>query len=129
MRIKIESVIDDGTEQQYFNQEESGSITQEGDSVRLVYGDKPTTQLIIASPDKACMFKSGSEAAKMEFIKGERTASVYQTEYFPVEVQLYTSKISCDLNESGGTIRLHYSIFFDAETAHNVKLKITMEAK
>ena len=102
----------------YFLSYEEGQIEGSG---------KVKTKININSPDLVVLSRSGDIESRMEIVKGERKPCLYATTVGNIYIDIYGEKISVDLNEKGGSIKLQYSIFSGLNVISQNKVEITVK--
>ena len=102
----------------YFLSYEEGQIEGSG---------KVKTKININSPDLVVLSRSGDIESRMEIVKGERKPCLYATTVGNIYIDIYGEKISVDLNEKGGNIKLRYSIFSGLNVISQNKVEITVK--
>ena len=102
----------------YFLSYEEGQIEGSG---------KVKTKININSPDLVVLSRSGDIESRMEIVKGERKPCLYATTVGNIYIDIYGEKISVDLNEMGGSIKLQYSIFSGLNVISQNKVEITVK--
>lgn len=102
----------------YFLSYEEGQIDGSG---------KVKTKININSPDFVALLRTGDIESRMEIVKGERKPCLYATTVGHIYIDIYGEKISVDLNENGGKIKLHYSIFSGLNVISRNKVEITVK--
>ena len=102
----------------YFLSYEEGQLESSG---------KVKTKININSPDFVLLNRSGDIESRMEIVKGERKPCFYATSVGNIYIDIYGEKISVDLNEKGGKVKLHYSIFSGLNVISQNKVEITVK--
>lgn len=124
--VKILSEIDENGDISRVEQFETGFLTEHNGGYSLQFGTEPTW-LKISGDKTAILYKGNSSDCKMYFEEGKTTKSVYITEYFPIEVELYTENIFYEFSGNIGEIRLNYTIIFGEDM--KVKFKLALFLK
>lgn len=89
------------------------------------YADTFTTIYVYGS-DNVRMERQGSNTMDMEFKKGKTHTSIMNTPYGSITITFLTGKVSADINESGGEIKLSYSINSYGEIPVKTNLSISV---
>lgn len=105
-------------DEKFFLSYEEGQIDGSG---------KVKTKININSPDSVVLSRSGDIESRMEIASGERKPCLYATTVGNIYIDIYGEKISVDLNEKGGNIKLHYSIFSGLNVISKNKVEITVK--
>ncbi len=82
-----------------------------------------TATLEIDGQDRLTMMKSGSQT-KLILEKGKRHNCVYDTEYGPMSLGVFTSVLKNDLDDLGGKLEVNYTLDIDSSLASRNKLLI-----
>lgn len=123
------------------NEEETIELITEGDfyeeegSFRLVYdeteisGLKGTTTTLNVQGEKVVMSRSGNASSIMEFEKGKRHKTVYDTEFGSMYMEMSTTKVDVSLKKDPLSIdiRIDYDIIvknmFEGKNRMHIKVK------
>lgn len=95
-----------------------GSYMSKGDSRYIVYHEfndefpveKVTSILKIEANKKVTLIRSGSRRSRLILEKGKRHMCHYDTGYGPLMVGVFAQSIHTDLDDSGGTLNVSYSL-------------------
>lgn len=85
------------------------------------------TKININSPDLVVINRSGDIESRMEIAKGVRKSCLYSTTVGNIYIDVYGEKISVNLNENGGKIKLQYGIFSGLNVISQNKVEITVK--
>lgn len=125
-KVEVISRIDDGESIEVVELKEEGTFHDKNGSLYLIYGEERTT-IKLSKDGSASIFKPSSLESRINLIPNQKTRSRYQTDYFPIAIDVQTQKVQHDLTQHGGVIRLHYTIEFDEDTKHTFRIKITVK--
>lgn len=87
---------------EYYLSYNEGGLLDSGDNVK--------TQLFIKSDGSAVLQRTGSLKSRMQITVGERNICYYSTPQGELVIGIFGEEVSCNLDESGGTIVLKYTI-------------------
>ena len=79
---------------------------------------------IVLSKNGTASILRGKGDNKLSLIPNEYTNCSYNTDYFPIELKIHTTKVEHNLSETGGVIRLHYSIHHSEDEVQKFRLKL-----
>lgn len=122
--VKIESRIESDDEIEVISSDESGLFLSRNGSWFITYfQDGVPTRIILTRDGTANVFR-GKGDNKLILIPNEYTNCSYNTDYFPIELKIHTTKVEHNLSEKGGIVRLHYSIIHSEDEVQKFKLKL-----
>lgn len=112
-----------------------GDFYDEGESFRLVYdetelsGLEGTRTTLKIQDEKVVMSRSGNASSVMEFERGKRHQSLYDTEYGSMYMEMYTTKVDVSMKKNPLTIDIHidYDIIvknmFEGKNQMHIRVK------
>lgn len=83
-----------------------------------------TKTTIKAEADKVAIIRKGTVSATLTFLPQNTHASVYMTEFGPINIETYTRSLDCNLTENGGTVSIKYDVNSNNVYASTNTLKI-----
>lgn len=86
-----------------------------------------TTQLTILK-DELILEREGSTTAKMNFKKGEKSISLYNTPFGVLDLQVHTEYLEIDIDENGGNIVVKYMMELGDQNPILTNLVINIKA-
>lgn len=84
------------------------------------------TQLTMLK-DELILEREGSTTAKMNFKKGEKSISLYNTPYGVLDLQVHTEYLLVDIDENGGDIVVKYTMELGEEMPILTNLSINVK--
>lgn len=84
------------------------------------------TKIFINSPDSVVLQRNGDINSRMEIIKGKRNTCFYSTPVGEINLCVYGEKIQVDLDKSGGSIDLEYTLDSNLKLIGRNSVKITV---
>jgi len=75
-----------------------------------MFGTSGVTSAFIVENGKLSMERTGKLNARMDFIVGEKTETMYNTEYGTMLMAITARKAEANINDDGGTILAEYSV-------------------
>lgn len=84
------------------------------------------TKIFINSPDSVVLQRNGDINSRMEIIKGKRNTCFYSTPIGEINLCVYGEKIQVDLDKSGGSIDLEYTLDSNLKLIGRNSVKITV---
>ena len=88
--------------------------------------ENTVTTILVSDNNNVRMDRSGLNTVAMEFVAGKNHTSIMNTPYGSITISFMTNKVEADINESGGTINLSYSINSFGEYPVRTNLNISV---
>ena len=85
------------------------------------------TKIYINSSDSVVLQRKGAIESRMEIEKDKRNVSLYVTPVGELSIGIYGEKVEINLNESGGSINLAYTIDSDLRLISRNTVEITVK--
>ena len=85
------------------------------------------TKLFINSPQSVILQRSGEIQSRMEIEEGKRTICFYVTPVGELALGIYGESLEVDFNESGGSLKMIYTIDADLRPVSRNEVKITVK--
>ena len=85
------------------------------------------TRIFINSPSSLVLQRSGSIKSRMEIEKEKRNSCFYSTPIGELCIGIYGEKLDINLNDSGGSIEMIYTIDSDLRMVSRNEVKITIK--
>lgn len=122
--IKIESRIETGDSVETVEAKEEGLLLSRNGSWYISYMQEGVPVRIKLAKDGSAHIIRGKADNRLILVPNQQTDCSYNTDYFPIDLKLFTTKVQHDLSEAGGTVRLHYSIIHSEDEIHHFKIKL-----
>lgn len=122
--VNIESKIETDEGIETISASEKGLFLTRNGSWFISYTHEGIPMRIKLSKDGTASVMRGKNDNKLILIPQQQTDCSYNTDYFPIDLKIFTTKVQHDLSELGGTVRLHYSIIHSEDEVHHFKLKL-----
>lgn len=113
------SQLSDGQKPDTIELVTAGTLRKEDDGYTIAYQESEltglegtTTRLRIEGP-RVTLVREGSVNSQMIFEEGEKHLSMYETPYGALAVGIDTRRVTSDIGESGGDLRINYAIEID----------------
>lgn len=87
------------------------------------------TTLFRIENDKITLTRTGRLHSQMVFQEGVPHDSLYQTEFGAMMLSVCANKISCNLDENGGTIDMSYNIELEQSAAGTIDYHLEIQPK
>lgn len=81
-------------------------------------GDEVST-MIVVSERETVIKRSGYINSRMVYRAGNETSFPYKTPYGTISMRLFTDEINCNFTDSGGELRLLYTLDIQGEKYYN----------
>lgn len=91
------------------------------------YSQKVNTELFVSNHNRAILSRTGGISSKLIIKEGERNNCFYNTAAGELMIGIYGRKVSYDLNESGGTVHLAYTIDQNMQEISKNEVNITVK--
>lgn len=85
------------------------------------------TKIFVNSPESLVLQRSGSVKSRMEIEKGKRNSCFYSTPVGDLCIGIYGESLDINLNESGGSLNMVYTIDSDLRLVSRNEVKITVK--
>lgn len=85
------------------------------------------TKIFVNSPESLVLQRSGSIKSRMEIEKGKRNSCFYSTPVGDLCIGIYGESLDINLNESGGSLNMVYTIDSDLRLVSRNEVKITVK--
>lgn len=92
-----------------------------------ISGMDGTTTTLKINPDKFCIVRMGTTSTKMEFKKGEKTFSLYNTPYGALELEIDTKAMDISVDDKGGKVYIKYDLNISKQTHQTTELDIDIK--
>lgn len=110
-----------------------GVMEMEDGTMRLSYeeteltGMEGTVTTFTIQGDTVLLERTGAVESRMEFRRGERSSSLYETPWGTMVVDIATSKLSHKIGERGGVLEICFSIAVNHQIAGENRFKIRVK--
>lgn len=107
-----------------------GRMTLEDGEIVLTYqeseitGMEGTTTRFTVRGDTVVLERTGTIVSRMEFRRGERSSSLYETPWGTMTVDVATTKLAHRLTERGGVMEIAFTIAVDHRVTGENRFKI-----
>ncbi len=107
---------------------EDGAVIRYEETLDETMPPQPVT--VTLNGDAATMSRSGDYATDMVFRMGSRYEGLYHTPYGDMELALYCTRLSYELDEEGGEIVLSYQLDLNGQFAamHDMELHLAQKS-
>lgn len=85
------------------------------------------TKIFVNSPESLVLQRSGSIKSRMEIEKGKRNSCFYSTPVGDLCIGIYGESLDVNLNESGGSLNMVYTIDSDLRLVSRNEVEITVK--
>lgn len=89
-------------------------------------GLKGTDTSIEIGKDYVSLVRSGAVNSQLLFMEGRKTSSLYTMPFGELMIDVYTQKLSVDIDDSGGNISVDYSIDINNSAAGKNNFEISI---
>lgn len=119
VKIILISTQSDGNETNRDVNEYEGTLQEDNGRTVLSYkesedfGSKTLTRIIVDSPTRVIIERTGSLNSVMIIEKGVSHTNVYPTQYGEILLKFYAKEVKYNLTDNGGEISLKYEILAD----------------
>ena len=133
VRLRIMSVMTDPQGERHETKHARlGVLREVRGSVVLTYEDEQDGErahvVLTASADSAQMRRVGAMSGMLRFEPGERTSSVYATDYGEIPVSVFTRQVALETRTDGGDLHLDYDVYVGGEKTSSAVMVITWKA-
>lgn len=127
--------LDDAAESEYI-MDCRGTLEIRGGRLYLSYsepqaeGEDPCDTEIsfdVNDPECVTVTRSGGVSASFVLCAGSRGISVYKTPFGPIEMCVWTKKISNTMNINGGVLSMDYTVELKGMTAQRTRITVSAE--
>ena len=94
-----------------------------------ISGMEGTTTTFKIYPEKFSLLRMGTTSTTMNFEKGTKSMSLYNTPYGMLELEIETKELEINIDDNGGDITLSYFLYITGQTTQQTLLKIKIENK
>lgn len=116
-----------------------GKLQRYGSKLRISYeeseliGMEGVTTTFVVDGGQVTMERSGRLTAKMEFVEGKRTESLYSLDMGAMLLGVTARKVETDMTEDGGSIHLEYGVELERTflglNTYDIQVKTVEEGK
>lgn len=106
-----------GEEPQTIELTTDGQLRREGDALLLSYAETEVTGMEgvvttfrVAGDGTVQLLREGATNATMTFVEGQKTESLYDMGFGALLLGVHTRRVESRLHESGGTLRMDYTV-------------------
>ena len=94
-----------------------------------ISGMEGTTTTFKIYPEKFSLLRMGTTTTTMNFEKGSKSMSLYNTPYGMLELEIETKELDINIDDNGGNVTLNYFLYITGQTPQQTLLKIKIEPK
>jgi uncharacterized beta-barrel protein YwiB (DUF1934 family) len=92
-----------------------------------ISGMKGTTTTIKIRPSEFLLLRTGTTNARMHFRKNDKNASMYDTPYGTLQLEIETTELNINVNEEGGNIYVNYDMTVSGQKVMPTFLEIDIK--
>ncbi len=112
-----------------------GSYVKRGNSRYIVYkeytsddhSNTRTSVLKIDGTSRVTLMRGGSDSTRLILENGKRHLCQYDTEYGNMMIGIFTNKLNSDLNDTGGSLEVSYTLDVNSAISSLNELSITVK--
>lgn len=110
-----------------------GVMTIDGEEITLTYqeseitGMEGTTTRFTVRGDMAVLERTGTIVSRMEFTRGERSSSLYETPWGTMVVDISTTKLTHRITERGGVMEIAFTIAVNHQVTGENRFKVRVK--
>ncbi|MDP4143463.1 MAG: DUF1934 domain-containing protein [Bacillota bacterium] len=93
-----------------------------------ISGMEGTTTTLKIYPDKFVLIRTGTTTTRMEFQKGSKNVSLYNTPYGTLELGIDTKELDIEMNDCGGKVIVKYGVSVGGHKNQTTILNIDVKA-
>lgn len=122
-----------GTEPEVTELATEGVMTLDGDEITLTYeeteltGMEGATTRFIVRGDAVALERTGTIQSRLEFTRGERCSSLYETPWGTMVVDIATTKLAHRLTGRGGVMEIAFTIAINHQVTGENRFKIRVK--
>jgi len=113
----------------------SGALLLEDERARIIYEETldedmpPQPVTVTVEDDMLMMQRDGDYATQLIFRRGQRYEGIYRTPFGEMDVAVFCTRLSYDLNEDGGEIVLMYQMDMNGTFAamHQMHMQVMVK--
>lgn len=94
-----------------------------------ISGMEGTETTMIIKEDSFDLIREGTTETKMEFKKNKENVVLYKTPYGIMNIKTYTKGLYIDVDETGGTVDLAYTLILEEEQVVKTNLFVNIVAE
>lgn len=112
----------------------TGSFCQRGKKFYIFYKENEEMEMancsvmLIAGENRVTMRRTGDFELKFTYVEGESESVIYYMPFGEMNITQETHSVSCDLSDSGGIIKIIYTLYIGGGQQRN-ELEIKVERK
>lgn len=92
-----------------------------------ISGMEGTTTTLKIKPDKFSILRKGTTSTKMEFEKGKKAFSLYNTPYGTLELEINTKDLQIAINDKGGKVCVKYELNISRQAHQLTNLEVEIK--
>lgn len=92
-----------------------------------ISGMEGTTTTLKIKSDKFSILRRGTTSTKMEFEKGKKTFSLYNTPYGTLELEINTKDLQIVMNDKGGKVCVQYELNISRQAHQLTNLEVEIK--
>lgn len=110
-----------------------GVMTIDGEEITLTYqeseitGMEGTTTRFTVRGDTVVLERTGTIVSRMEFTRGERSSSLYETPWGTMVVDISTTKLTHRITERGGVMEIAFTIAVNHQVTGENRFKVRVK--
>lgn len=107
-----------------------GAFIKLDEGYKIVYeetqlsGMEGTTTIITVNDDEVILEREGTTTTKMVFNEDEPSVSLYNTPYGMLELAISTDKLSVNMEDEGGELKIEYGMAVAGQSPLNTSLSL-----
>ena len=108
-------------------------MTIDGEEITLTYqeseitGMEGTTTRFTVRGDMVVLERTGTIVSRMEFTRGERSSSLYETPWGTMVVDISTTKLTHRITERGGVMEIAFTIAVNHQVTGENRFKVRVK--
>lgn len=112
-----------------------GVMTIDGEEITLTYqeseitGMEGTTTRFTVRGDTVVLERTGTIVSRMEFTRGERSSSLYETPWGTMVVDISTTKLTHRITERGGVMEIAFTIAVNHQVTGENRFKVRVKER
>lgn len=122
-----------GTEPEVTELATEGVMTLDGGEIALTYeeteltGMEGATTRFLVLGDTVILERTGTIQSRLEFTRGERCSSLYETPWGTMMVNITTTKLAHRLTERGGVMEIVFTIAINHQVTGENRFKVRVK--
>ncbi|WP_249869356.1 DUF1934 domain-containing protein [Oceanobacillus saliphilus] len=131
VKIKLKTMIDDGSQKEYNNQMQSGNYFRKKDLDVLIFDEKMddgsiVKNLITIQKHKVSINRSGAVSMNQKFLAGQITENVYHHAHGKIHMETFTENIgySKSIDSIEGHMTINYTVKLNGQDKRQHTLKL-----